>query len=154
MTLRSAGLLMYRRREGALEVLLVHPGGPFFARRDEGVWGVPKGLVDRGEDDLTAARREFTEETSFRAGPGPFADLGEVVQKSGKVVHAFAFEGDADPARLASNTFELEWPPKSGRRQEFPEVDRAGWLDLDAARRRIVPAQAAFLDRLVRELDS
>ena len=146
--LRSAGLLMYRRSAGALEVLLVHPGGPFFARKDAGAWTVPKGLVDAGEDALDAAVREFVEETSFEVCTRDFLALGEVRQKGGKTVVAWAFEGDCDPAQLASNTVAIEWPPKSGRWQEVPEVDRAAWCDLGSARVRINPAQIAFLDRL------
>lgn len=148
----SAGLLMYRRRGGALEVLLAHPGGPFFARQDEGSWSVPKGLVEDGEADLDAARREFEEETSLAVDADDFLDLGEVRQKGGKRVRAFAFEGDCDPAAIESNTFELEWPPRSGQRRSFPEIDRAAWFALDEARRRILAAQTAFLDRLEREL--
>ena len=146
---RSAGLLMYRRRGGALEVLLAHPGGPFFAHKDAGWWTVPKGLVDEGEEPLDAARREFTEETSFPVEAAEFLPLGEVRQKGGKTVLAWAFEGDCDPAALASNAYRVEWPPKSGQWRSFPEVDRAQWFDLAEARRRINAAQAAFLDRLV-----
>ncbi|MGE3273532.1 MAG: NUDIX domain-containing protein [Vicinamibacterales bacterium] len=145
--LTSAGLLLYRHREGRLEVLLIHPGGPYWARRDEGAWSIPKGTPEPGEDLITTARREFAEETGF-AAPGPAIPLGSIRQKAGKVVHAWAVEGDADPAALSSNTFEMEWPPRSGRRQVFPEVDRCAWLDLDAARAKMLPAQAAFLDRL------
>jgi len=143
----SAGLLMFRRH-GTLEVLLVHPGGPFFARRDLGAWSVPKGEVSEGEDEQAAARRELTEETGLRAPEGELLDLGEVRQKGGKRVRAWAFEGDCDPAALRSNRFEMEWPPRSGRVQSFPEVDRAAFFDLDQARRRINAAQVAFLDRL------
>ena len=143
----SAGLLPYRRRRGALEVLLVHPGGPFFRQRDEGVWSIAKGEIDPGEDALAAAVREFREETGFEPR-GPYLPLGTVRQPGGKIVQAWAFEGDFDPARLASNSFSLEWPPHSGRVQEFPEVDRAGWFDLATARRKLVPAQTVFLDRL------
>jgi len=144
----SAGLLMFRRRAGRLEVFLVHPGGPYFARRDEGWWTIPKGLVEPGEDPLATARREFQEETSFAAPADGCAPLGEVRQKGGKLVRAWAFEGDADPAALSSNTFELEWPPRSGERRSFPEVDRAAWFDLDEAGRKINAAQAILLDRL------
>ena len=121
----SAGLLMYRHRDGALEVLLVHPGGPFFAKKDAGAWSVPKGIVENGEADLDAARREFEEETSFAVTTERFLELGEVRQKGGKRVRAWAFEGDCDPSEFESNTFELEWPPRSGRVRAFPEVDRA-----------------------------
>jgi predicted NUDIX family NTP pyrophosphohydrolase len=140
---------MFRRRS-ALEVLLVHPGGPFWAKKDEGVWSIPKGEPGEGEEALDTARREFEEETSFRA-EGPFLPLGSVRQKGGKVVQAWAFAGDCDPALLRSNTCEIEWPPRSGRRQTIPEVDRAEWFDLAEARRRINPAQAAFLDVLETE---
>jgi len=145
---RSAGLLMYRRGAGGVEVLLVHPGGPFFARKDAGTWSVPKGLAREGEPELEAAVREFGEETSFEVRGERFLDLGEVRQAGGKQVRAWAIEGDCDPARLESNTFELEWPPRSGKQQSFPEVDRAGWFDLAVAREKINPAQGALLDRL------
>ena len=146
----SAGLLLYRSTSRGLEVLLVHPGGPFFARKDLGAWSIPKGETSEGEDLLDAARREFSEETGFSA-EGRAIALGEVRQPGGKIVHAWAVRGDADPARLASNHFELEWPRGSGRSQSFPEVDEARWFDLAEARRRILPAQAAFLDRLLAE---
>jgi predicted NUDIX family NTP pyrophosphohydrolase len=148
----SAGLLLYRRRGDGLELLLVHPGGPFFRNRDDGWWTVPKGLPEPGEEPLAAAQREFVEETGFALPAGPFVDLGTVRQKGGKVVRAWAAEGDCDPARLRSNTFRLEWPPRSGRSSEFPEVDRAAFFDLAEARRKILPAQAPFLDRLVEQL--
>jgi len=138
---------MFRRRPRGLEVLLGHPGGPFWADKDEGAWTIFKGEMDEGEDALTAARREFEEETGLRP-EGDFLPLGSVKQKSGKIVHAWAFEGDFDPAALRSNSFRVEWPAGSGRWRSFPEVDRAQWLDLDEARRRINPAQAAFLDTL------
>lgn len=141
----SAGLLAFRRRP-ALEVLLAHPGGPFWAKRDDGAWTIPKGLVE-ADDLLACARREFTEETSFTA-EGPFIALAPVRQKSGKTVHGFAFEGDFDPAAFASNTFELEWPRGSGRRKQFPEVDRLDWFDADAAMRKIIEYQRPFLDEL------
>jgi predicted NUDIX family NTP pyrophosphohydrolase len=146
----SAGLLLYRRRPTGTEVLLVHPGGPFYARKDEGVWSLPKGEHDGGEDALAAARREFTEETGFPTpdDPAAYVPLGEVALASGKVVRAFAFEGDCDPARARSDSFEMEWPPKSGRRQSFPEADRAGFFSLPAARRALFPAQVPFVDRL------
>ncbi len=142
----SAGLLVYRRG-GKLEVLLAHPGGPFWARKDAGVWTVPKGLASPGEDLLVAATREFTEETGFTP-QGPFTPLRPVKQKSGKTVHAFACTGDYDPADLKSNTFEIEWPPKSGRRRSFPEIDRLAWLPLAAAREKISPYQLPFLEEL------
>ena len=137
---------MFRRRS-ALEVLLVHPGGPFWANKDEGVWSIPKGEPAEGEDALDTARREFEEETSFRP-ESPYLALGTVRQKGGKIVHAWAFEGDCDPAAVRSNTCEVEWPPRSGRRLTVPEVDRAAWFDLAEARKRINPAQAAFLEAL------
>lgn len=147
----SAGLLMYRVRSGAVEVLLVHPGGPFSKNKDAGAWSIPKGEVADGEELLEAARREFAEELGLRA-TGVFIDMGSVKQKSGKVVHAWVFEGDCDPATVRSNTFELEWPPNSGMVQEFPEIDRAASFDLPTARRKIISAQAEFLDRLAQQL--
>ena len=126
----------------------MHPGGPFWARRDAGVWSIPKGEYSDGEDPLDAARREFAEELGSRAPDGDPADLGEIRQKSGKVVHGWALAGDLDPVTIQSNTFTLEWPPRSGRMTEFPEVDRAEWFGLERAREKINPAQAAFLDRL------
>ena len=141
---------MFRRRE-ALEVLLVHPGGPFWASRDEGAWTIPKGEPAEGEEPLDTARREFSEETGLRA-QGPYLALGSVRQKGGKVVRAWAFEGDCDPAAVHSNTCEVEWPPRSGRRLVVPEVDRAAWFDLAEARRRINPAQADLLDALAAQV--
>jgi predicted NUDIX family NTP pyrophosphohydrolase len=149
---RSAGILLYRRAARGLEVLLVHPGGPFFARRDDGAWSVPKGLVEPGEEPLAAARREFAEELGSPCPGGPAIELGEIRQRSGKRVAAWAVQGDIDESAIASNTFELEWPPRSGRRQTFPEVDRAGWFDLDAARGKVLAAQAPLLDRLAQAL--
>jgi predicted NUDIX family NTP pyrophosphohydrolase len=145
---RSAGILLHRDAGGGIEVLLVHPGGPFWARRDAGVWSIPKGEYSDGEDPLDAARREFAEELGSRAPDGDPADLGEIRQKSGKVVRGWALAGDLDPVTIQSNTFTLEWPPRSGRMREFPEVDRAEWFGLERAREKINPAQAAFLDRL------
>jgi predicted NUDIX family NTP pyrophosphohydrolase len=145
---KSAGLLMYRRTgDGSLEVLIAHPGGPYWRGKDEGAWTIPKGEYDENEEPLAAAIREFGEETSFPVSP-PFLPLGAIVQKSGKRITAWAFEGDCDPARLRSNTFEIEWPPRSGRMSSFPEIDRVEWLSPDAARRKINPAQCALLDRL------
>ena len=145
---KSAGLLMYRRTEGgSLEVLLAHPGGPFWRGKDEGAWTIPKGEYDENEDPLAAAMREFGEETGFAVSP-PLLPLGAIVQKSGKRITAWAFAGDCDPAQLRSNTFEIEWPPRSGRMRSFPEIDRVEWLSLDAARRKINPAQCALLERL------
>lgn len=150
-TIRSAGLLMYRRRGAAAEVLLAHPGGPFWARRDTAAWTLPKGEIGPQEDPLAAARREFEEETGFDSQP-PFIPLGELRQKSGKRISAWAFEGDADPARLVSNTFELEWPPRSGRVQTFPEVDRVQWYGFDEARLKLIAGQAPFIDSLAQWL--
>jgi predicted NUDIX family NTP pyrophosphohydrolase len=150
---RSAGLLMYRRRGEHLEVLLVHPGGPFFARKDAGAWTIPKGLLDGDEEPLDAAVREFREETSFAVEGVDFIELGDVRLASGKLVQAWAVAGDCDPAQLRSNTFELEWPPRSGRRQSYPEVDRAAWFDVESARTALNPAQAPFLDRLLAALE-
>lgn len=147
MAARSAGLLMYRFREGELQVLLVHPGGPLWARRDEGAWTIPKGLVAPGEDPLSAAQREFREETGLTPH-GPFVPLGEVRLKGGKRVQAWAFAGDCDPATIRSNTFSMEWPPRSGQQRTFPEVDRAAFFDLRQARSKIHPAQTPLLDRL------
>jgi predicted NUDIX family NTP pyrophosphohydrolase len=138
---------MYRGRGGIVEVFLVHPGGPFFAKKDAGFWGIPKGEIDEGEDALAAARREFEEETGFKAG-GMVLPLRPVTQKGGKIVQAWAVEGDCDPEKMKSNTFTMEWPPHSGRQQEFPEADRAGWFSLDAAKRIINPAQISFLEEL------
>jgi predicted NUDIX family NTP pyrophosphohydrolase len=143
----SAGLLLFRRRGRHLEVLIAHPGGPFFRHRDDGSWSIPKGEPKRSEDLLAAAQREFHEETGF-APPGPFVPLTPVVQKGGKRVHAWATESDWDPATLVSNPFRMEWPPRSGTRQEFPEIDRALWCSLEDARRKLKPAQAAWLDEL------
>ncbi len=148
MARRSAGILLHRRREGGLEVLLVHPGGPAWARRDEGAWSIPKGEYEPDEDAFAAARREFEEELGFAAPDGPAQDLGEIRQRSGKLVRAWGLAGDLDASAIASNTFELEWPPRSGRRIEVPEVDRAEWFTLELARDKINPAQVALLDRL------
>ena len=148
-TKRSAGILLYRLNGGEPEVLLVHPGGPFWANKDEGAWSIPKGEYEDGEDPEACARREFAEETGAELAPGELADLGSIRQKSGKQVTAWAVEGDLDPETVASNTFEMEWPPRSGTRQSFPEVDRAEWFGLDAARAKLNPAQTAFLDRLM-----
>ena len=145
--IESAGILLHRSTPNGVEVLLVHPGGPFFARKDLGAWSIPKGEVEEGEELLAVAHRELAEETGFTAD-GPALPLGQVRQRGGKVVHAWAVRGDADPSHLRSNTFELEWPPKSGQVREFPEVDRAEWFDLAEARLRINPAQAELLDRL------
>ena len=143
----SAGLLLYRRRAGGLEVFLAHPGGPFWRQRDAGAWTIPKGVVNDGEELLAAAQREFAEETGVQA-TGPFLPLGAVRQRSGKQVHAWAWEGDADPARVTSNTMKAEWPRGSGSWITFPEVDRCEWFDLPTARTKLLAAQAELLDRL------
>ena len=144
---QSAGLLMYRERPEGAEVFLVHPGGPFWAKKDQGAWTIPKGEYEADEEPLTAAQREFHEETGCIATP-PFLDLGSIRQKSGKVVIAWAFAGELDPANLISNTCEVEWPPRSGRRLEIPEVDRGLWFSMEEAHRRIRQEQAALLDAL------
>lgn len=145
--MRSAGILLYRRNGGRLEVLLAHPGGPFWRKRDAGVWGIPKGLIDEGEDPLAAARREFFEETGVQV-PGQGIALQPLRQRSGKIIHAWAIEGDCDANSIRSNTFTMEWPPKSGKTSEFPEIDRAAWFGLEEARMRINPGQAPFLEAL------
>jgi predicted NUDIX family NTP pyrophosphohydrolase len=143
----SAGILLFRRSGNGPEVLLAHPGGPYWRGKDEGAWTIPKGEYDESEDPLAAAVREFGEETGFPVSP-PFLPLGEIVQKSGKHITAWACAGDCDPGQLHSNTFEVEWPPRSGRRQSFPEIDRVQWFSIEAARRKMNPAQGALLDRL------
>lgn len=154
MTLRerkiSAGLLMYRIREGKLEVFLAHPGGPYFKNKDDGYWGIPKGLIDPGEDPLQAAIREFKEETGITP-QGDFIPLGEVTQKSGKIVKAWAFEGEREETKgIKCNTFEIEWPPKSGKKASFPEVDRACFFAIEQAKIKMIEAQQTFLERLQR----
>jgi predicted NUDIX family NTP pyrophosphohydrolase len=143
----SAGLLMYRRRAGGVEVLLVHPGGPFWRNKDAGAWTIPKGEPAVGEELLEAAKREFEEETGV-APVGDCAPLPPLKQKGGKVIHAWAIGGDLDPAQIRSNTFEMEWPPRSGRRAAFPEIDRAGFFSLDQARLKMNSGQVALLDAL------
>ena len=145
---RSAGILLWRRSHGPLEVLLGHPGGPFFAGKDAGHWTVMKGEIEPGEEPFAVARREFAEETGHPAPAGPTIELGEIRQKGGKVVLAWALEGDLDPADAVSNTFEMAWPPKSGRLQAFPEIDRVEWFDTATAREKLNGAQTPFLDRL------
>ena len=149
---RSAGLLVFRRRAGELEVLLAHPGGPYWARKDDGAWSVPKGELEEDEDPLMAAQREFAEELGRPAPVGEPISLGEVVQKNRKVVVAWAVEGDLDPDSVVSNMFEIEWPPRSGEVAAFPEIDRVAWFDPVTARQKLNPAQAAFIDRLVARL--
>jgi len=152
MARRSAGILLYRRRGDGVELLLVHPGGPLWARRDAGAWSIPKGEYTEGEDPLAAALREFEEETGQRPPEAKMVALGEVRQRGGKVVSAWAAPGDLDPAAVTSNTFSMEWPPRSGRRREFPEVDRAGWFDPATAREKLLAAQADLVDRLLTAL--
>ena len=147
MTQLSAGILMWRRRETGLEVLLAHFGGPLWRNRDAGAWAIPKGLVEPGEDPAACARREFEEELGTRP-EGELTPLGRIRQKGGKYVEAFALEGDLDTERIASNEFTMEWPPRSGRFESFAEIDRAQWLGLGAAREKILPSQAPLLDRL------
>lgn len=147
----SAGLLMYRRQHGELQVLLVHPGGPFFRNKDAGAWTIPKGEVQPGEELLAAACREFAEEIGSKLA-GEFLPLTPVKQKGGKTVHCFAVAGDVDPAKIVSNTFQLEWPPKSGRLMDFPEVDRAEWFTPATAAQKINAAQAAFISELQTKL--
>lgn len=144
----SAGILLYRRTNTGTEVFLVHPGGPYWARKDEGAWSVPKGLVDAGEDELACARREFSEETGLDAPvAGSERPLGSFRLPSGKLLHVWAAEGDCDPAALRSNLFNMEWPPHSGHTAQFPEADRGGWFDGSAALRKIAPGQRAVIER-------
>jgi len=147
----SAGILIYRRAAAGIEVFLVHPGGPFWAKKDDGAWSIPKGECAPGEDGLAAARRELAEETGLKPA-GEFLRLGSFRQSSAKTVEVWAVAGEADPARLASNTFAMEWPPRSGRICEFPEVDRAGWFTLPAAARKVVKGQAPILEALKAQL--
>jgi predicted NUDIX family NTP pyrophosphohydrolase len=147
MAKTSAGLLLYRKGEDGLEIFLIHPGGPFWSKKDIGAWSIPKGEIEPEEDPLDAARREFREETGFSM-EGPFLRLTPRRQNSGKTVHAWAVEGDVDPSAVSSVTFTLEWPPRSGKQREFPEVDRAGWFSIMQAREKILPGQAGFLEEL------
>lgn len=151
MAKTSVGILLHRGEGDSLEVLLVHPGGPFWAKKDEGAWSIPKGELEDGEESRACALRELEEEIGSSLGltPERLTELGEVRQKSGKIVHGWGAEGDFDPASLRSNTFAMEWPPRSGEEREFPEVDRAEWFTPEQARLKINPAQAAFLDRLL-----
>ena len=144
----SAGILLFRRRPTGLEVLLAHPGGPMFARKDAGHWTLPKGEVEPGEELLAVAYREFEEETGHPPPAGPTVELGSIVQKGGKVVHGWAIEGDLDPALAVSNTFEIAWPPGTGRREAFPEIDRVEWFGPSEARRRIKETQIPLIERL------
>ncbi len=151
MAVHSAGILLYRFSGGQLEVFLVHPGGPFWAKKDKAAWSIPKGEIDKSEEPLEAARREFREETGTEV-KGPFIELGVLRQKGGKAVHAWASEGDCDPASVSSNTFRMEWPPKSGRYKEFPEVDRASWFSSREAKEKIHKGQAGFIEILHEKL--
>jgi predicted NUDIX family NTP pyrophosphohydrolase len=151
MPKHSAGILLYRFREGILEVLLVHPGGPFWARKDRAAWSIPKGQYEEGEDPLEAAKRELAEETGIRLD-SPLIDLGELRQPSGKIVHAWAASQDCDPSGIRSNSFTMEWPPNSGKLQEFPEIDRGAWYPTGVAKSKLHKGQAAFIDRLVKLL--
>jgi predicted NUDIX family NTP pyrophosphohydrolase len=144
----SAGILLWRERAGGIEVLLAHQGGPFWVKKDLGHWTVPKGEIEPGEERLAVARREFLEETGHAVPDGPAIELGEITQKSGKVVVAWAVRGDLDPSLAFSNTYDLEWPPRSGRIQSFPEIDRVDWFGLEEAARRLKAAQVPFLERL------
>jgi predicted NUDIX family NTP pyrophosphohydrolase len=152
MSKKSAGLLLFRQGPQGLEVLLVHPGGPFWASKDDGTWSIPKGEFGEEEDPLAAAKREFEEETGARP-EGEFLPLEPLKQPGGKLVFAWAVRSDFDPSGLKSNTFSMEWPPRSGRRQEFPEVDRAAWFGVESARRKMLRGQVGFLDRLTRHLE-
>jgi predicted NUDIX family NTP pyrophosphohydrolase len=143
----SAGLLMYRLRNSTLEVFLVHPGGPYWAKKDLGAWSIPKGEFREGEDRFDAAKREFQEETGLPA-EGNFIALSPIKQTGGKIVYGWAVRGDCDPKTIASNTFTMEWPPRSGRRQEFPEVDRAEWFAIEVAKKKILKGQVGFLEEL------
>jgi predicted NUDIX family NTP pyrophosphohydrolase len=153
MTKHSAGILMFRSRDSSLEVFLVHPGGPFWAKKDEGAWSIPKGEFNiDSEDPLEAAKREFTEETGFTPA-GDFIPLDPLVQSNMKIVHAWAAAGDCDASQIKSNTFSMEWPPRSGKQQEFPEVDRAGWFEIETAKIKILKGQITFIDRLKEKLE-
>ncbi len=152
MPRRSAGILLYRSTGGVPEVLLVHPGGPFWAKRDAGAWSIPKGEHDDEEDPRACSLREFEEELGSPPPEGELVALGEVTQRNRKVVAAWALEGDLDPEAIRSNTFELQWPPRSGRMQEFPEVDRAAWFTAELAREKLIPAQAELVERLLERL--
>jgi predicted NUDIX family NTP pyrophosphohydrolase len=153
MSKTSAGLLMYRLREGELEFFLVHPGGPFFKNKDAGAWTIPKGEPQPGEPPLSTAKREFEEELGFPP-EGTFVELKPIQQKGGKIVHAWMFAGDCDPDQIRSNTFTMEWPPRSGQQEEFPEIDRAAFFKLSTAQEKINPAQAALLDEAVQKISA
>ncbi|HXQ89409.1 MAG TPA: NUDIX domain-containing protein [Solirubrobacterales bacterium] len=153
---RSAGVLLFRRGGDGVEFLLVHPGGPFWAKKDAGAWSIPKGQIEEAEEPRACAVRELEEELgpALQIDPEALIELGSIRQRAGKVVEAWAAEAEFDPAALASNTFTIEWPPRSGKQAEFPEVDRAEWLGLEAAREKILPAQSELLDRLLERLES
>ncbi len=153
MTVHSGGILLFRQLAGRLQVMLVHPGGPYWENKDEGVWSIPKGLFEENEGPLEAARREFAEETGFEA-EGDFIELGKLVQPSKKIVHAWALESDLDTTRIKSNTFTLEWPPNSGRFEDYPEIDRGQWFDIAEARTKIAKGQLGFISRLIERLES
>ena len=153
MTVHSGGILLFRRLAGRLQVMLVHPGGPYWESKDEGAWSIPKGLFEENEGPLEAARREFTEETGFEA-EGEFIGLGELVQPNKKTVHAWALESDLDTTRIKSNTFSLEWPPHSGCFEDYPEVDKGQWFDIAEARTKITKGQLGFINRLIERLES
>jgi len=152
MAKQSAGILLHRKSEGVLQVFLVHPGGPFYKNKDPGAWSIPKGEFPDAEEPLAAAKREFEEETG-QAIDGGFIKLEPVTLKSGKIVYAWAVEGDINPETITSNEFEMEWPPKSGKKQSFPEIDRAGWFSVDEARLKINPAQAKLIDNLIAQIE-
>jgi predicted NUDIX family NTP pyrophosphohydrolase len=153
MIRQSAGILVYRiSADGALEVFLAHPGGPYWFRKDEGAWTIPKGEFEADEEPLSAATREFEEETGFEA-VGPFIELGTITQRGGKIVYAWAVEGDFDPSRIKSNTFSIEWPSGSGRQKDFPEIDKAGWFSIDEARIKMKPEQFELVERLHRRIE-
>ena len=151
MAKQSAGIVLYRRVNNLFQIFLVHPGGPFFSNKDDGVWSIPKGEFVDGEEALAAAKREFEEETGQRI-EGEFIELGSVTQKSGKKVFAWALEGDIDAETIFSNTFEMEWPPRSGKKQTFPEIDKAAWFDVDTAKVKINEAQVELIDRLIQSI--
>jgi predicted NUDIX family NTP pyrophosphohydrolase len=151
MNVHSGGILLFRYRDGRLQIMLVHPGGPFWVKKDEGAWSIPKGMFEKNEGALEAAKREFKEETGFDVD-GEFIELGELKQPSKKIVHAWAIEGDLDTAKIKSNTFTLEWPPDSGNCKDYPEIDRGEWFDIDVAKKKILKGQAEFITRLIDRL--
>ncbi len=153
MSLHSGGVLLYRFRGDELQILLVHPGGPFWRRKDDGAWSIPKGLFEENESPLDAAKREFKEETGFEA-EGSFIDLGSIKQSSKKIVHIWALESDIDETKITSNKFSMEWPKNSGYLREYPEIDRAGWFNIYQAKKKIQRGQAGFIDRLISKLQS